>query len=128
MTNPRPDSIAEVARRADTHEAFHMAFKDFLHELRVHADPESIREMPALLAGKMEDGQKFDAYLAASALFLARKYDWEPPDWVYHQNRFLRRPWFLMEGPKIRNLLIMESPPEFRERNIFVSENALEAV
>ena len=128
MNELRPKTLAEVAARVAEPAQFHSELKDFFHELRANPAPESIPERPMLLAGKMPEGDRFDAYLAACALFLARKQQWDETDWVYDQERFLKHPWFLLPGPKIRNLLLMESPAEFRERNIFVSENALEAV
>ncbi len=128
MNNLRPKSLAEIAVRAADLDQFQMELKDFMHELRASASPESIRQTPPLLAGKIAGGEKVDAYLAACALFLARQHAWDIPEWVHEQSRFLRHPWFLLPGAKIRNLLLMESPAEFRERNIFVSANALEAV
>ena len=71
--------------------------------------------------GKM--GQVYDVYLAAAAIELARVIGLIPPGWAVP--RRLDHPWFALPGPHIRNLLIMESPPAFRERNLFVSENAL---
>jgi len=39
--------------------------------------------------------------------------------------RALRHPWFAHRGGALRATLILESPAAFRERNLFVSENAL---
>jgi hypothetical protein len=37
----------------------------------------------------------------------------------------LRTPWFAWPGPSLRATLLAESPAPFRERNLFVSANAL---
>ena len=118
--------MAELSLRVTNRDQFWAEFKDFLHQLNAHPTPEAVRQAPPPLAGKIPEGDRMDAYLAATALYLARRHAWDIPPWVYADNRTLHHPWFLHPAPRIRNLLIMESPPEFRERNIFVSENALE--
>jgi hypothetical protein len=66
-----------------------------------------------------------DAYLAATAEELARKYHLEVPCWTAGDQRVLHRPWFASPLAALRAVLILESPPAFRSRNLFVSENAL---
>ena len=39
--------------------------------------------------------------------------------------RQLHRPWFATPLASLRAVLLLESPPAFRARNLFVSENAL---
>lgn len=128
MNHQRPNSIAELAVRIVKGGVFWMELKDFLHAVNQNAHEESIQVEPACLAGKVQDGEKLDAYLAACAVSIARRHHWDIPNWVFYPCRSLRRPWFVLPGRRIRNLLIMESPAEFRERNIFVSSNALDVV
>ena len=66
-----------------------------------------------------------DAYLAATAEELARRIARPPPSWIDAESRRLRRPWFASPLAALRAVLLLESPPGFRARNLFVSENAL---
>jgi hypothetical protein len=66
-----------------------------------------------------------DAYLAAVAVSLARETGDSPPAWAWQEARKLRRPWFAHPGAALRATLLAESPAPFRERNLFVSANAL---
>ena len=84
-----------------------------------------LQEEPARLAGRIDAGDIADAYLAATAVSLARSLATVPPSWARRPDRKLRRPWFASPGPAIRATLLLESPAPFRERNLFVSENAL---
>ena len=77
------------------------------------------------LADKVSElGAIEDAYLAATAEWLAWKYKLSPPRWAFI-DRSLRRPWFASSLSSLRALLLLESPAPFRSRNLFVSENAL---
>ena len=66
-----------------------------------------------------------DAYLAAVAVSLARTIGAAPPAWAWAPSRKLTRPWFAHPGAALRATLLLESPGPFRERNLFVSANAL---
>ena len=81
---------------------------------------------PALLAPQFGDiGRVQDAYIAATAEELARRFALRQPDWTVGEDRHLRRPWFATPLAALRAVLLLESPPAFRARNLFVSENAL---
>ena len=80
---------------------------------------------PERLASRFEGGEVCDAYLAAVAVALAREIRAVPPTWAWAEDRKLKRPWFASPGPAIRAMLLWKSPAPFRERNLFVSENAL---
>jgi hypothetical protein len=84
-----------------------------------------LQEEPSRLAGRIDAGDVADAYLAATAVSLARSLSMVPPPWARHPDRALRRPWFASPGAAVRATLLLESPAPFRERNLFVSENAL---
>ena len=111
---PRPDSLAEVARRAADERAFEFELADFLHEFAFHGDEGMLAAEPALLRDRYQNGAVFDAYLAAVA-----------PDWTRAPQRVLREPWFANPGRHMRALLLVESPAALPERNLFVSANAL---
>ena len=72
-----------------------------------------------------ELGRVQDAYLAATAEELARGYGLTPPGWIGEETRKLHRPWFASQLASLRAVLLQESPPGFRARNLFVSQNAL---
>jgi hypothetical protein len=84
-----------------------------------------LEDEPALLAGKIDEGDVADAYLAATAVALARLIGGSPPRWAIRLERRLDRPWFASRGSAVRATLLLESPAPFRERNLFVSENVL---
>jgi hypothetical protein len=121
----RPDNIAEVAEWSESSREFHYHIADFLDHFRMHPDATRLEKEPALLRERFERGEICDAYIAAVALSLAREIKAAPPRWVWQERRKLRRPWFASEGPAIRAMLLWESPAPFRERNLFVSANAL---
>jgi hypothetical protein len=125
MNNKRPKSLVEVAAWSDTDEAYGYNLADFLDQFRHLLDVEMLHEEPPSLVGRIELGSVADAYLAAVAVSLAREVGNVPPPWSLRESRKLRRPWFAHPGPRIRATLLAESPGPFRERNLFVSRNAL---
>ena len=121
----RPGSLAEVAAWSDTRRAFSGHLADFLDQFYLQRERQMLEQEPACLAGVIEEGDVADAYLAATAVALARGIGARPPAWAGQASRKLRQPWFASTGPAIRATLLLESPAPFRERNLFVSENAL---
>ena len=121
----RPSSLAEVAAWSRARRDFWNHLADFLDQFYLERRLDMLQEEPARLAGKIDDGDVADAYLAATAVSLARSLAMVPPSWARSPDRKLRRPWFASAGPAIRATLLLESPAPFRERNLFVSENAL---
>ena len=122
----RPHSLAEVAawtRRDSGDFSFHV--KEFLDQFYSERRAEMFRDEPPRLAGVITEGEVKDAYLAAVAVSLARLLKVPPPAWAWDESRKLRSPWFASRGAAIRATLLLESPTPFRERNLFVSENAL---
>lgn len=124
----RPSSLAEVERWAQTAQEFWMNIRDFLDEFRRVRNPGMLEEEPARVAGRLLDvGDVGDAYLAAVAESLALEIGAAPPPWTKQDSRRLENPWFAggARSPRLRAVLLEESPAPFRERNLFVSENAL---
>ncbi|MBM3753740.1 MAG: hypothetical protein FJW38_07145 [Acidobacteria bacterium] len=113
----RPQSIAEVARRAGSIE-FELA--DFLHAFTARRDYAMLEEEPPLLEVAVDN-----AYLAATAAYLSQQIGHTPPAWVNGPQRVLKEPWFASNSPHLRAVLLVESPAAFRARNLFVSANAL---
>jgi hypothetical protein len=122
----RPASLVEVASWSTDVRSFHDNVADFLDEVRRRRTPAMLVDEPASLAGRFEGGDVADAYLAAVAVSLSRELGVAPPRWVWGPTRRLRRPWFAHPGAALRATLLAESPAAFRERNLFVSANALD--
>jgi len=55
----------------------------------------------------------------------AGRFNLPHPSWTTGETRQLRSPWFATPLAALRALLLLESPPAFRSRNLFVSGNAL---
>ncbi len=125
MIQPRPKSLAEVALRSLDASAFGFELADFLHEFARCGDAGMLSESPVLLRDRHEKGAIYDAYLAAVAAYLSSRIDSATPGWTRQPERILREPWFASPGRHMRALLLVESPAAFRERNLFVTANAL---
>ena len=122
----RPANVAEVAELAANGESFDRSLAEFLDEFYAHPRAAALELRPALLAPiRGESGRVEDAYLAATTDELAREFDLPLPGWVNEDARKLRVPWFASTLAGLRAVLILESPPGFRSRNLFVSANAL---
>ena len=122
----RPRSLAEIADLAASDESFDLCLANFLDEFYARPSQKALENSPALLAPKFGDiGRVRDSYLAATAEELARKYNLVLPRWTEDESRKLHHPWFASTLASLRAVLIHESPPAFRSRNLFVSENAL---
>ncbi len=69
-------------------------------------------------------------FISAMATKLAVDCDMDPPMWVYDEKYFkLWPPHFALDAKgDLRLVLLAESPKEFRERNIFTTENVLNRV
>ncbi len=122
----RPQALAEVAALAAGGESFDRSLANFLDSFYASPRAEALAEEPRLLAVDDEDHRRIqDAWLAATAEELARRFGFPAPRWSASPKRALRRPWFAETMASLRAVLILESPPAFRCRNLFVSENAL---
>lgn len=122
----RPKTLGEVAALAAQGDSFDRCLGNFLDEFYAAPAATAWQEPPVLLAPKLgEVGRVQDAYLAATAEELARRFDLLPPAWAASDERALHQPWFASSLAALRAVLLLESPPAFRARNLFVSENAL---
>ena len=122
----RPTTLAEVAALTLQGDSFDRCLANFLDHFYAAPDAKALTEMPALLASGCGDiGRVQDAYLAATAEELARRFSLPVPTWPADPGRALHRPWFASPLAALRAVLLLESPPAFRARNLFVSENAL---
>ena len=121
----RPQTLAEVAAIAESRADFQNHLRDFLHAFKAAPDHEKVAAEPVLLRAKFEGGELSDAYLAAVAVELSFDLAHSRPAWTRKPERSLQNPWFAAKSDDLRAVLLHESPAGFRERNLFVSENAL---
>jgi len=122
----RPKTLAEVAQLAADGNPFDPCLANFLDEFYAAPSAAALADEPVLLAPKLgERGQVQDAYLAATAEELACIRQFPVPLWTIAETRKLHRPWFASSLAGLRAVLLLESPPAFRSRNLFISENAL---
>ena len=118
--------LAEVAELTANGDSFERCLANFLDEFYAAPSTRALLSEPMLLAPRFGDlGRVQDAYLAAVAEELARRFNLQSPLWTDAESRKLHRPWFASQLTALRAVLLLESPPGFRSRNIFVSENAL---
>lgn len=124
-TSTRPASLVDVARETTDEVVFSFALRNFLDEFYAHPSPDKLAGDPPLLTDILHDKGRADAYLAATAAFLAQKYGLGVPEWARRENRTLHTPFFALDSHAARMWLLVDSPTAFRERNIFVSADAL---
>jgi hypothetical protein len=125
----RPATLFEVAELAGDGESFDLCLANFLDGFYASPAAAALSPPPPMLAPTQgEAGRVRDAYLAATAEELARKFGLPVPDWTANADRALHKPWFASSLGSLRAVLLVESPPAFRARNLFVSENALSRV
>jgi hypothetical protein len=121
-----PKTLAQVSELAAQGESFDLCLRNFLDGFYAQPNERALQPEPSRLAKKNPRfGQIEDAYLAATAEWLAWKFNLQPPSWIFDETRSLRRPWFASSLAALRAVLLIESPAPFRSRNLFVSENAL---
>ena len=122
----RPKTLAEVAQLTIDGDSFDRCLANFLDEFYATPNETALAAQPVLLAPIFgEPGRVQDAYLAATAEELARARKFSVPLWTDEATRKLQRPWFASPLAALRTVLLLESPPAFRSRNHFISENAL---
>ena len=120
-----PESMAEAVRGVRSNDEFGYAVRNFLDDFYRTPTPELLAEEPARLAETLDDDGVADAWLAAAATHLCQLKGFRFPGWIKGDDRIARKPWFAAESPKMRLVLLQESPAAFRARNLFVSANAL---
>ena len=121
----RPQTLAEVAAASESPGDFHNHLRDFPHAFKAAPDREKVAAEPALLHAQFAGGELADAYLAAVAVELSFDLAHSRPAWTRKPERTLPNPWLAAKSDELRVVLLHESPAGFRERNLFVSENAL---
>lgn len=121
----RPQSLAAVAEAASDAEAFSFALRNFLDAFYAAPSADRLTDEPQRLAAALSDDGLADSYVAALAEHLARQFRFQKPEWVRSPDRTMKKPWFSMRSHAGRMFLLTESPASFRQRNIFISADAL---
>jgi hypothetical protein len=121
----RSTTLRAVSEQALRGQSLSLCLRDFLDAFRLQPSQAALDEEPPLLAGMVEEGALYDAYLAATAEALASEKGLDTPPWTHKPGRALKHPWFAVPWAGMRAVLILESPAAFRSRNLFVSANAL---
>ena len=126
----RPQTARAVARRAASIEEFGLNLRDWFHELRRLSTRaqllEAVKARPERLAQRFPQGEVADAFLAAQVEFFCRRAQVPPPRWTRDPIYVLDQPWFSAPGRRMRTHMLLDTPDEFRNRNVFTtSEFAL---
>ncbi len=100
-------------------EEFSFGFRNFLDEFYRRPSVDALREKPA------GTDRNRNAYLAATTDFLCNKYGLKKPAWLGDEGLVAEPPYFSSDNWKMRVFLLADSPQEFRQRDIFVSRDAL---
>jgi hypothetical protein len=120
-------TLAGVAARARSGEAFSHAVREFLDEFALRGDDrlraDAIVERPELTADP-----RHDAYLGALAEHLAVAHGLVRPTWSVERDRFLDRFWFVSDVRGFRAVSIAQAPAAFRRRGVFLPERSLHRV
>ena len=122
---PTPRSLCQLAQLATAGHPFSYLLGDFLDGFYHRPVEGALAEEPEVLAGLFADGDVDDAFLAAVAESLAARHGWRVPAWALQEHRYLHQPFFSIKAAAMRATLLLESPPAFRSRNLFVTANAL---
>ena len=66
------------------------------------------------------------AFVASAVHRLCRLEGMETPDWIFSPETILKEPYFVGNpGDQLRMVCLVESPPEFKMRNVFVTDTVL---
>lgn len=99
-----------------------------------YSDVRTSEERLSLVSDEPQEGctklsDKDYAFIAGLVHKISFDYAFKPPEWVIKDIYFLKEPYFSNNAKgKLRLVLLVESPYEFRMRNIFTSANSLDRV
>jgi hypothetical protein len=123
--NSQDPSLATLAADTVAGGNFSFLLGDFLDAFYRAPQADALAATPPLLAGRVVRGDIWDAFLGAAAEALGRRFQLPIPAWCCAAERYLHHPFFPIESAHFRATLLLESPIEFRSRNLFVTSNAL---
>jgi hypothetical protein len=118
-------TLKQLAEQVRDGSPLEIELGDFLDAFYRRPTTEAVCDEPALLSEAYPHGLIINAFLAATAEHLCRRFSLPIPNWVFKRCRYLEQPYFALKAPSFRATLLLESPVEFRSRNLFVTANAL---
>ncbi|MGH2744420.1 MAG: helix-turn-helix domain-containing protein [Thermoleophilaceae bacterium] len=89
-----------------------------------HADPDKRHRMITAEPPSTGD-QRWDAFVAAVAEWLAVQHGLETPGWAHNRNRYLRRGWWITPMASMRAWEYAGSPASFKNRGVYVHRESL---
>lgn len=130
-TGYRLNTVAEAFARLQRGVNPWVAIGDFLDDWYVRAQSDEtrrrmVRDEIALARSPQE--VRWAAFFAAMSHTLSLAYNIGAPAWVGDSQYVLADPWFLAPGEPLRALQLVESPPEFKMRNVFPGDRVLSRV
>jgi hypothetical protein len=100
-------------------------FLDTFNSANTELKVSIIKDKPTCL----DFDQRLASFLASSVHRLCNLNNLSDPPWIHDPEYILKDPFFLNNPPDpLKLIYLMESPPEYKCRNIFVSENVLTRV
>ncbi len=120
----RPGSLREAAVwgvMLERRDAMIREFCDEFYKANDSTRASMLEEEPPLVPGD----ERANAYYAAVAEHLALTFRLPVPEWALAHERFLRKPFFPVGLESLKATLLVESPPAFRRRMIFVGGDPL---
>ena len=106
-------------------EDFGMNLRDWFHEIRAWSSRAqllaAVKVRPPRLGGRMRGGEIADAFLAAQVEYLCHRAGVHSPRWTRDPRFVLDEPWFAIAGRRMRAHLLLATPDEFRNRNLFTT-------
>ena len=68
------------------------------------------------------------AFYAGVVEFINNEINRPPPNWVYKDEYYLKKPWFAnnYKSAKLRIFIMLETPIEFKTRNIYIGANTFD--
>jgi hypothetical protein len=121
-------TLAALVASSATEADFSFGLKNWLDAFYACPSVDPMVPEPPFYQGSTDHPHLVDAYLAAVVEQLTRAHAFTTPAWVWDQRRISERPYFAWQSEKARIFLLMDSPPAFRQRNIFVSHDCLSRV
>ncbi|WP_250285788.1 MULTISPECIES: helix-turn-helix domain-containing protein [unclassified Frankia] len=88
------------------------------------ADPDIRRRMITAMPPATGD-QRWDAFLAALAEWLAVQEDLPVPAWAHHDSRYLRHGWWVTSMPSMRAWEYAGSPVSFQNHGVYLHRDSL---
>jgi len=120
MNYSRPQSLKDLAERVLAGASADLALGNFLDEFYLHPSMEMLLEEPPRTGRPITD-----CYLAATAVELGATFFGKSPRWASSPDRHLTEPHFGFTTPLGRAYALIATPSAFRERNLFIGEDAL---